>query len=44
MAMADGYARATGKPSPEDLKPALEKALHLGKPAVVDVNIHPEQF
>jgi thiamine pyrophosphate-dependent acetolactate synthase large subunit-like protein len=29
---------------PDDLKPALSKALHLGKPALVDVDIHPGQF
>jgi thiamine pyrophosphate-dependent acetolactate synthase large subunit-like protein len=29
---------------PDDLKPALEKALNLGKPALVDVDIHPGQF
>lgn len=44
-AVAEGFGIQGFKvDSPEDLKPTLEQALSLGKPALVDVHIHPGDF
>jgi benzoylformate decarboxylase len=44
-AVAEGFGVKGFKvDDPDDLKPTLEKALGLGKPAVVDVHIHPGDF
>lgn len=44
-AVAEGFGlRGFRVDGPEDLKPALEQALNLGKPALVDVHIHPGDF
>jgi benzoylformate decarboxylase len=44
-AIAEGFGLKGFKvEDPDDLKPALQTALHLGKPTVVDVDIHPGEF
>jgi len=44
-AVAEGFGIQGFKvDGPEDLKPTLEQALSLGKPALVDVHIHPGDF
>jgi benzoylformate decarboxylase len=44
-AVAEGFGVKGFKvDEPDDLRPTLEKALGLGKPALVDVHIHPGDF
>ncbi|OGP51474.1 MAG: hypothetical protein A2Y79_08135 [Deltaproteobacteria bacterium RBG_13_43_22] len=44
-AVARGFGiRGFKVEDPDDLKPVLQKALHLGKPALVDVDIQPGRF